>query len=474
MEDQQQMQGNALSAPLDRGVYSRRSLIARLLALGGASLAVEACGGQGSSAVAPRIRSLDPPAARGSQRPINIRSTVLDASTNQSIPFAHVSYNKQVVSADSSGSFAFQSVPPGQALSVVATGYRRYAGSWKLGQGQVKLTPFQAHGIYMPFAGLTNPAILAAIDRDTTNTEINAVVIEIKTDDGNVAPEMATPAAQDARAVAGDDGLLKAFIQKMQARNIYTIGRFVVFRDPTLATAHPELALRFQNGQPYEDEQGQKWIDAFRPETWQYNLDIAEKAAQLGIDEIQFDYIRFPGAISPLQYGEPMTEDNRVAALSGFLKSAEERLRPYGVAIAIDSFGQTTIATDDTGIGQDIVALGQYLDYYCPMVYPSTWANGSFDVPYPAADPHTIVLKSVQSAIQRLSGIPTVRVRPWLQAFDDYNARQVTYTPDMVNTQKDAANQTGAVGWMLWHPISHYDAGVIGPASSASAAQTGH
>lgn len=442
----------------------QRAALVPLLALSLIVLLTAACGNGGRDSAAPHIATLDAAVSRGAaDRPIRIQGTVTDAATGRPIPSAHVTYNKQVIASDAGGGFSFQSVPANQTLYVVAAGYRRYVAAWSAAQPQIKLTPFQVRGIYMPFAGLTNPQIMATIDKDTNNTEINTVVLEVKTDDGNISDQMATPAAEEAHAVVtGVD--LKGFIQKMHDRGIYVVGRFVAFRDPTLASAHPEWALRLvSNNQPYEDEQGQKWIDAFRQEVQRYDLDIAEKAAQTGLDEIQFDYVRFPGAISRLQYAEPFTQENRVAAIGGFLKQAEERLRPYGVALSADTFGQTTVASDDTGIGQDITTLGQYLDYYCPMEYPSTWADGAFGVAYPAADPYTIVLGSTQSAIKRLANIPTVRVRPWLQSFDDYNARQLDYTPAMVNTQKQATVDAGASGWTLWHPLSHFDPATIGP-----------
>lgn len=420
------------------------------------------------STAQPRISPLNPPAAKSAPgKPITIHGSVVDGSNHRPIQLAHISYDHRVVSSDANGGFNFSGVPANQTLSVVAGGYSRYNAVWNPAQAQISLTPLEVRGLYMPFAGLDDPAILSTIDRYTQNSEINAIVLEVKTDDGQVSAQMATPAAIDARAVVnGYD--VRGFIQKMHERNIYVIGRFVVFRDPTLAAAHPEYALkRSSNGKPYADEQGEKWIDAFRQEVWQYDLDLAEKAAQLGLDEIQFDYVRFPGTDQPLEYAELMTQDNRIAAISGFLKRAESRLRPYGVAIGADTFGLTTVATDDTGIGQDIASLGPYVDYYSPMVYPSTWAAGSLGIAYPPAEPYTIVYDSVQSAVSRLASIPTVKVRPWLQAFDDYQRRQIDYTPDRINTQKDAAEKAGGTGWMLWDPASRYLAGAIGASDRA-------
>jgi hypothetical protein len=70
--------------------------------------------------------------------------------------------------------------------------------------------------------------------------------------------------------------------------------------------------------------------------------------------------------------------------------------------------------------------------------------------------------------VKRLASIPTVKVRPWLQAFDDYQRRQLDYTPDRINTQKDAAENAGGSGWMLWDPASRYRAEVIAPSQKAS------
>jgi hypothetical protein len=460
------------SRPPEYRVHPRTPrLTAVVVGVFAAPVLLLALSGCASGGVGPRIAPLNPPMARNaSGRPIGIHGSVIDATSHRPVQLAHVSYDRQVVSSDADGAFNFSSVPAGQTLTVVASGYRRYLGAWDPRQPQVQLTPFEVRGIYMPFAGLGDPDILATIDRDTRNTEINTVVLEIKTDDGEVSKQMATPAAIQAQAVSDGSFDVAGFIQQMHERGIYMVGRFVVFRDPTLARAHPEYALnRLPGGQLYADEQGQRWIDAFRQEVWGYNLDLAEKAAQLGLDEIQFDYVRFPGTDLQLDYAETATEENRITAITGFLKRAEMRLRPYGVAIGADTFGLTTVATDDTGIGQDITSLAPYVDYYCPMVYPSTWADGSLGVAYPPADPYTIVHDSVQSAVRRLANTPTVKVRPWLQAFDDYKRRQLDYTPDRINVQKDAAEKAGGAGWMLWDPASRYLPGAIGPRDPVTA-----
>jgi hypothetical protein len=429
-------------------------VIKKLLCLGLVLLAA-ACGRERRAATAPQIVPLASAGSKDGARPVTVRGTAIDAKTGQPLASVHLAYAMHVSTSAADGSFSFASVPPGQTLSAITAGYRRFSGTWNPAKPQIRLEPFVAKGLYMPFVGLTDDAITATIDKYTTNSEINTVVVEVKTDAGQISDQMATPAATAAQTTV--DGVdLKGFIEKMHQRRIYVVGRFVVFRDPGLAKAHPEFALRRADGTIFTDEQGEMWIDAFREEVWEYNLDLAEQAARLGLDEIQFDYVRFPGTDQPLNYAEVSTEDNRVTAITGFVRRAEARLRPYGVAVGADTFGLTTVADDDSGIGQDIVALGRYLDYFCPMVYPSTWSNGSLGLPYPPSDPYAVVHDSVLSAVKRLAAYPTVKVRPWLQAFDDYRPKGVAYTPDRVNVQKAAADAAGSSGWMLWHPGSIY------------------
>jgi hypothetical protein len=60
---------------------------------------------------------------------------------------------------------------------------------------------------------------------------------------------------------------------------------------------------------------------------WAYNINIEVEAAKAGFDEIQFDYVRLPDA-SGLAYEAPWTEQNREAAIDGFLSEARKALTP--------------------------------------------------------------------------------------------------------------------------------------------------
>jgi hypothetical protein len=167
----------------------------------------------------------------------------------------------------------------------------------------------------------------------------------------------------------------------------------------------------------WHDREELAWVDPFKKEVWDYNIDIAVEAAQHGFDEIQFDYVRFPDAIG-LQFSMPNTEENRLKAISGFLTEARRRLVPYNVFLAADIFGYVCWNLSDTSIGQGIEDLAPLVDSLSPMLYPSGFRYGIPGYRIPVSHPHEIVYLSLKRAKER-TRLPSIRFRPWLQAFKE-------------------------------------------------------
>ena len=163
---------------------------------------------------------------------------------------------------------------------------------------------------------------------------------------------------------------MKGLIKSLKEKGIYTIARIVVFKDNLLAFAQPELAIKAPGGAIWLDKERLASVDPSRKAVWEYNIDIAEEAARLGFDEIQFDYVRFPDAVG-VAFSVPNTEENRVNSVTGFLKEARRRLAPYNVFLAADLFGYISWNLNDTLIGQRLEDVAPILDYQCPMLYPS-------------------------------------------------------------------------------------------------------
>lgn len=405
---------------------------------------------------------------------------VVDAATRQPVVQATVLAGGALRHSDAQGRFDFGAEAPGGPLQARAPGYARYSGTAMAGSPVViALRPLQPKALYLSAYGIASPvlrdAALALID----GTELNALVIDVKGDRGLVpyrsAALVAAGLSQGPALVADMPALLAA----LRARGLYLIGRIVAFKDDPLAAAQPGWAVRDAQGRVWKDREGLAWIDPFRRAAWERNLALAEEAAALGFDEIQFDYLRFPDAAG-LVFSEPDTEARRVAAINGFLDAARERLARHNVFIAADVFGYITWNRDDTHIGQQLEALMPHLDYLSPMLYPSGFSFGIPGAANPMTAPDDIVLRSLQKAMAR-TGLPGRRFRPWLQAFRDYAFDRRAFGEREIRAQIEAAEAAGTNGWMLWNASNRYtrdglDAEPAAPAApsalpAASAAQ---
>lgn len=321
--------------------------------------------------------------------------------------------------------------------------------------------------LYLTYYGLAHEGLRTHVQELLLTTELNAVVIDVKGDRGFIPyrseVELAGQVGAQPYVLVEDWDALMAWFRD---HDIYTIARIVTFKDNPLATSKPEWAVVDADTQePWRDREGLAWSDPFRGEVWDYNVEVAVEAAGKGFDEIQFDYVRFPtdGNLKSVQFSKENTEENRRAAIAGFLERAHAVLAPTGVRIAADVFGYTCWRTDDTGIGQVIEEIAEYVDVLSPMLYPSTFHAGLPGYPVAVPFPYETVHLSTRRAVERLAGTDVV-VRPWIQDFPDYAFDKRVYTPEEVRSQMQAAEDAGAEGWMLWDPGVKYTVDALGPA----------
>lgn len=286
-------------------------------------------------------------------------------------------------------------------------------------------------------------------------TELNTAVIDIKEYEGQVYIKGVKEAeANKAYVVAIPD--LEKYILLLKEKGIYTIARIVVFRDNTISRKIPYLAVKNPDGTIWTDRKGAAWLDPYNKDAWDYNLKIAERAADIGFDEIQFDYIRFPsdGNTKNCRYSKPHSAIEASKALIGFLKEARRRLNLKGAKISIDVFGLTTTATDDMGIGQKIVEMTEQVDYVSPMVYPSHYAKWTYGIADPNKEPYKVVYNSIEGALKR---IPEEKLRPWLQDF----SLGYKYGKNEVRAQMQACYDNKIGSWLLWNPRCIYTRGAL-------------
>ena len=404
---------------------------------------------------------------------------VTDAETGKPVAAARVSLDDTLVTTGSDGTFWLQHRPHAGSLTVLAPGYRRTRLDLGAAAGlDVQLQPNPVHATYLTYFAAGGNDYRQDLLNLLDTTEVNAVVIDIKGDYGLLSyasnVRLAEQIGANANPTIDDIGSL---LSTLHQHGAYVIGRIVVYKDNVLARNGGRAGLDVgvkdrRTGQLWVDGENLAWVDPFQSAAWDYNTDLAREAIQRGFDEVQFDYIRFATDPSPessvadIQYSQPLTESNRVSALKGLLSQAHAAVNAAGGFLSMDTFGYTTWWDDDGGIGQDLETLADDIDYYCPMVYPSTFNAGlPGGIPYPdvVSRPYDVVFQSLSHAQNKLAGKHVV-LRPWLQYFDDYPwATHTRYDAPQIEAQKKAVGDARAFGWMLWNAGSLFKRGGLAP-----------
>ena len=294
-------------------------------------------------------------------------------------------------------------------------------------------------------------------------TALNALVIDYKDDVGWLMTKSATAArlvpAANEKAKYKD---ISDLIKKLKAKNIYLIARIVTFKDPMFAKAHPEKAIMDRRtGQMFRSEDGLSWASPHDRDFRDYNLGIAKEAAAAGFNEVQFDYIRFPDVprTMDLDYRNS-TGASKAQAIQSFLLEARRELALLKVYVAADVFGLVTVTRDDMRIGQFWEAVSNAVDYICPMMYPSHYANNSYGLGVPDQYPYELIDRALRDGLKRNRGMETpAQIRPWLQSFTaSWVKGHINYTPAQVKAQIKAAADNGVKSYLMWHPSGKYSA----------------
>jgi hypothetical protein len=333
----------------------------------------------------------------------------------------------------------------------------------------------------------------------------NAVVFDIKDSDGSVNIPFEHPLLGEHKVYIHD---VPKFVHFLHQQNMHAIARIAMFRDEHLVVTHPELAVQSRKNHTAWRENGKLvWTDPSNPKVQDYDIALAKHVAQLGVDEIQFDYVRFPaeGDQKDAQFvfqkdlpqndqaetadteivstanpeaGSPKPETKnqtksghrksqptkqaensrprgiqRSDVITAFLKKAYAELHPTGVLLSLDVFGVMAWQrpVDLSHTGQDIVGMAHYCDVLSPMIYPSHFF-GMDNVAHPGDEPAHFIGESMErfELITKGSGVV---IRPWLQAF---HWRTKTYSPEYIKIQVETARAKGGIGFLFWNAANDY------------------
>lgn len=310
-------------------------------------------------------------------------------------------------------------------------------------------------GLYLTAYSAGNPKKIDEIIKLVSSTELNAVVIDIKDYSGKILYNSKVPLVKKIKSSENRLGDVVKLIKKLHKNNIYVIARQTVFQDPLLAEKKPEWAIKSKAGGLWRDNKGLAWVDPTREEVWNYNLAIAKEVIDLGFDEINFDYVRFPsdGNMSNVVYN---TKDKkRYEVMGEFYNFLSEKLVDYPAWISLDMFGFVMEKTgkDDMGIGQRLSDAVGAVDYVCPMMYPSHYPPGHLGLKNPAEYPGKVIDNGMKKGESFFLN-SRATVRPWLQAFNIgavYDAQKIREQIDMVEKYSNA-------GWLLWNAANRYSA----------------
>ena len=348
-------------------------------------------------------------------------------------------------------------------------------------------TPAMVKGIYMSGWVAGSPSFRDTLVNLINTTELNAVVIDIKDSTGVVSFSVNDPALVAVGSASHRISDIQQFIASLHAKGVYVIGRIATFEDPYYSKTHPADAVQTKAGAVWKDNHGISWVDAGAKPFWDYIGALGKESYADGFDELNFDYIRFPtdGNMDDISYPY-VTGQTRAEVIDSFFTYVDNTFRPLGIPISADLFGETTVDTDDMGIGQVIENALAHFDYVSPMVYPSHFADGFNGWKTPAAHPYEIVdysmsrgearaytLANATSTITKTKvGTTTAitvtpltppahvgQLRPWLQ---DFSLGSTPYTPIMVREQIQATYNSGVdEGWLLWNAANKYDSAAL-------------
>lgn len=342
----------------------------------------------------------------------------------------------------------------------------------------VKYPKDGVRGIYVS-ADATNGEKFEELTKFIDESNLNAMVIDVKDDSGNVTINFNTGNKEiDKHTLDIVDA--KPLLNKMKEKDIYPIARIVTFKDKNLAESHPEWSFKQADDSIWESDGGDKFVNPFIKEVWDYNINVSKEAAKAGFRDIQYDYVRFPEAFenveSSLTYDKGNYKnsklsdvDQRVDTISQFLKTARKALKSYGAEVSADVFGYAAMVEEAPGIGQSFPKIVENTDAISSMIYPSHWSPGDFGLEAPDKEPYEAVdhYLDKETAVLNKLGDKKPKSRPWLQDFTarylgegkymEYDSKAVEA---QVQAQVQALKDHGINEYLLWNAGNDYSKGV--------------
>ncbi len=314
--------------------------------------------------------------------------------------------------------------------------------------------PFPAHsstkpekltGVYFP-SGCLYGRSFEGIVHYMGAAGLNLAVLHAKDPLGRLFWKSENSIAKNMEASA-PNASLKSAISILKQKGIWTAAKLDVFQDSLLVTHFPEMGVKdSETWELWADHKGLHWANPYDIRVWDYTIALCLELVEIGIDEIQFDYIRFPsdGDMSTIEYPIVIEGISKEECIGKFLAYANAKLKPTGVVLSADLFGMTAWKTKDFGVGQVLEQVAPHVDVICPMFYPSHFPENFLNLRNPGQYP----LRIMKSSLQEMKKRTDKEIRPWIQGF--------WYTPEEIDAQLQGVTKSDIQTWTVWNPSGRY------------------
>lgn len=327
--------------------------------------------------------------------------------------------------------------------------------------------PEFVRGLYLSGNGAGYAPLREPILQLLRDSELNALVIDVKRDDGHITyrdtnVQLALDAGANANFVD-----MRAFMETLREEQVYPIARIVVAKDQFVSKVKPEWFMQDKNGGIWKGKGNMPWADLRNQEYWDYLLEIAVEAIEIGFREIQFDYVRWPSGgdgniknIVNLPAANMTSEGpyQRSEIIGSFLAYAKEKLEPYNVEISADTFGIMGTVKNEQSVGQHLEEIiASELDIISPMIYPSHYWAGTYNQANPNRAPYEVVYQSSLDHLTRMEAVGSKTIlRPWLQDFNHWEDKSYVYGVEQIHAQLRALKDLGIKEYLFWNASNKY------------------
>ncbi len=332
-------------------------------------------------------------------------------------------------------------------------------------------TPEIVRAIYMTSCIASGESLRKPLVDLIDKTQINSVVVDVKDYTGYISIDF----GKSEYPIGGKSCLvrdMKEFVARLHEKGVYVIARVAVMQDPTFAERNPKLAVkRKDNGGVWKDRKGLAFVDPSYKEFWDYIKNIAIDSYNIGFDEVNFDYVRYPtdGALSNMAFNGLSASTTKRDMMKKFYSYMGGAMKEQKIPSSVDLFGMTTTALNDLGIGQMLEDALSSFDYVAPMVYPSHYPDGFNGWKDPNMFPGPLTEFVMGEAVKRANAInlTSKSLRTWVQDFD-YGK---DYTVTDVRAIIKASENVGVKSYMVWDPNNRYTIAAYGTPDVASSTQ---